>query len=73
MGAFSFWHLLLVLIVVLIFFGPGRLPGLGNSLGKAIRGFKEGIDGDGDKERVAKDGQKESLDTTKDKSSNNQS
>jgi sec-independent protein translocase protein TatA len=52
MGQFSFWHLLLVLGVVLIFFGPSRLPGLGNSLGKAIRGFKEGIKGE-DEERDA--------------------
>lgn len=43
MGEFSIWHLLILLVVVLIFFGPSRLPGLGNSLGKAIRGFKEGI------------------------------
>ena len=39
----SFWHVLLVLAVVLIFFGPSRLPGLGSSLGKAIRGFKKGL------------------------------
>ncbi len=45
MGEFSFWHLILVFGVVLIFFGPSRLPGLGNSLGKAIKGFKEGIKG----------------------------
>ncbi|MDZ4676067.1 MAG: twin-arginine translocase TatA/TatE family subunit [Oligoflexia bacterium] len=45
MGQFSFWHLLLVLGIVLIVFGPGRLPGLGASLGKAIRGFKEGLSG----------------------------
>lgn len=43
MGEFSIWHLLIVLVIVLIFFGPNRLPNLGNSLGKAIRGFKEGI------------------------------
>ena len=45
MGEFSIWHLLLLLFVILVFFGPSRLPGLGNSLGKAIRGFKEGIKG----------------------------
>ncbi len=42
----SIWHLLLVLLIVLVFFGPGRLPGLGKSLGEAIRGFKKGISGD---------------------------
>ena len=45
MGQLSFTHLLLLLIIVLIFFGPSRLPGLGKSLGEAIRGFKKGLDG----------------------------
>jgi sec-independent protein translocase protein TatA len=44
MGEFSITHLLLLLFIVLIFFGPGRLPGLGKSLGEAIRGFKKGLD-----------------------------
>ena len=43
MGEFSIFHLIIVLAVVLIFFGPSRLPNLGNSLGRAIRGFKDGI------------------------------
>jgi sec-independent protein translocase protein TatA len=43
MGEFGIWHITLVLGIVLLFFGPGRLPGLGNALGKAIRGFKNGI------------------------------
>ncbi len=43
MGEFSLTHLLLLAIVVLIFFGPSRLPALGQSLGKAIRGFKQGL------------------------------
>ena len=45
MGGLSFMHILLILIVVLIFFGPSRLPQLGQSIGEAIRGFKKGIDG----------------------------
>jgi sec-independent protein translocase protein TatA len=43
MGEFSIVHLGLVFGIVLVFFGPSRLPGLGASLGKAIRGFKDGI------------------------------
>jgi sec-independent protein translocase protein TatA len=39
----SFGHLLIVLVIALIFFGPSRLPSLGKSLGQAIRGFKEGL------------------------------
>ena len=43
MGEFSLTHLLLLGLIVLIFFGPSRLPQLGQSLGKAIRGFKQGL------------------------------
>ncbi len=39
-------ELLLLLGIGLIFFGPSRLPGLGKSLGEAIRGFKKGINTD---------------------------
>ena len=46
MGEFSLPHILIVLVIVLVFFGPSRLPGLGKSLGEAIRGFKSGIGGD---------------------------
>jgi sec-independent protein translocase protein TatA len=61
MGELSVWHLLLVLGIVLIFFGPSRLPGLGNSLGKAIRGFKSGIKGVGDDEDKTVETAKEIL------------
>ena len=43
-------ELLVILGVVLLFFGPKRLPGLGNALGSAIRGFKKGISGQEDDE-----------------------
>ena len=46
MGGLSFTHLILILVVILIFFGPSRLPTLGKSMGEAIRGFKKGLDGD---------------------------
>lgn len=41
----SIWHLLILVVIVLLFFGPNRLPGLGKSMGEAIRGFKKGLDG----------------------------
>ena len=43
MGQLSLPHLLILVLILLIFFGPSRLPALGQSLGKAIRGFKEGL------------------------------
>jgi sec-independent protein translocase protein TatA len=42
-GLFRPMHLLLILIIVLIIFGPGRLPEIGAGLGKSIRGFKRAM------------------------------
>jgi len=36
-------EMLLIAGIALLFFGPSRLPGLGKSVGQAIRGFKKGI------------------------------
>ncbi len=36
-------EILLLLGLALLLFGPSRLPGLGKSMGEAIRGFKKGI------------------------------
>jgi sec-independent protein translocase protein TatA len=43
MGEFSLSHWLIILVILLLFFGPSKLPSLGSSLGKAIRGFKSGL------------------------------
>ena len=43
-GLFQPMHLLIILVIVMIIFGPGKLPELGNSLGKAIRDFKREMD-----------------------------
>ncbi|RMH31382.1 MAG: twin-arginine translocase TatA/TatE family subunit [Nitrospirae bacterium] len=42
-GSFGFMELLLILIIVLIIFGAGKLPQLGEGLGKAIKGFKKSV------------------------------
>ncbi len=36
-------HAIILIVILLVFFGPSRLPALGQSIGKAIRGFKEGM------------------------------
>ncbi len=47
-GLFQPLHMLIILVIVLIIFGPGKLPELGEGLGKGIRSFKkamkEGLD-----------------------------
>jgi sec-independent protein translocase protein TatA len=40
----------IVLVIVLIVFGPKRLPELGKSLGEGIRGFRGSLSGDDDKD-----------------------
>ncbi len=37
--------MILVLVIVLVVFGPGRLPEIGNGLGKSLREFKESMSG----------------------------
>lgn len=44
------WHLVVILVVALLIFGPSKLPGLGKGLGEGIKGFKEGIKGIGGSE-----------------------
>lgn len=38
--------LILILVVVLIIFGPGKLPGIGKALGESISSFKKGVQGE---------------------------
>jgi len=44
------WEILLILAIVLIFFGVGKLPQVGESIGKAIRSFKKAQSGDEEEE-----------------------
>jgi sec-independent protein translocase protein TatA len=46
MELFAPMHLLLVLGIALLVFGPRKLPELGKGLGEAIRGFKNGVNAD---------------------------
>jgi sec-independent protein translocase protein TatA len=44
----SVWELLILLLVILLVFGPKRLPEMGRQLGKGMREFKESITGNDD-------------------------
>lgn len=46
MGSMSIWHWLIVLVVVVVIFGTGKLKNAGSDLGKAVKGFKDGMKGD---------------------------
>jgi sec-independent protein translocase protein TatA len=53
MGSFSPVHWVIVLIIVLLLFGPGRLAGVGKGLGEGIRSFKKGLNEDPDEPPAA--------------------
>jgi sec-independent protein translocase protein TatA len=46
MAGLGFPEMVVILIIALVIFGPNRLPQLGEGLGKAIRGFKDGLKDD---------------------------
>jgi sec-independent protein translocase protein TatA len=43
MGSFSVWHWLIVLVIVMMVFGTKKLRNMGQDLGGAVRGFKDGM------------------------------
>ncbi|MDY0087750.1 MAG: twin-arginine translocase TatA/TatE family subunit [Coriobacteriia bacterium] len=43
-------ELLIILVVVLLLFGPSRLPQLGKSLGKTMKAIRDGVDGKDEEE-----------------------
>ena len=45
MGGLSIWHWLIVLLVVVLIFGTKKLRNIGQDLGVAVKGFKEGMKG----------------------------
>ncbi len=46
MGSFSIWHWLIVLAVVLLLFGRGKIPELMGDVAKGIKNFKSGMSDD---------------------------
>ena len=46
MGSFSIWHWLIVLVVVLLLFGRGKIPELMGDVAKGIKSFKKGMTDD---------------------------
>ncbi|TFF19713.1 twin-arginine translocase TatA/TatE family subunit [Jiella endophytica] len=59
MGSFSIWHWLIVLAVVLLLFGRGKIPELMGDVAKGIKSFKKGMSDD---EAEAKPAERRSID-----------
>ena len=51
MGSLSIWHWLIVLVVVVLIFGTKKLRNIGSDLGGAVKGFKEGMKSEHDKDK----------------------
>jgi sec-independent protein translocase protein TatA len=47
-------ELIVILVVIMIIFGVGRLTDIGPALGKAIRGFKKGLSGQDEEASIEK-------------------
>lgn len=61
MGSFSIWHWLIVLVVVILVFGTKKLGNVGGDLGKAVKGFKDGIKGEDDAAAKAKEADEKKI------------
>jgi len=54
MGSFSIWHWLVVLVIVLLLFGAGKIPKLMGDMAKGVTAFKKGLkDGEEDVTKAA--------------------
>jgi sec-independent protein translocase protein TatA len=54
MGSFGLPEIILILVVVLLLFGPGRIGKVAGELGSGIRNFRKGIQGDEEKDEEKK-------------------
>jgi sec-independent protein translocase protein TatA len=45
MGSMSIWHWLVVLVIIMLVFGTKKLGNIGSDVGKAVKGFKDGVKG----------------------------
>jgi sec-independent protein translocase protein TatA len=46
-GVLQPWHVIVILVIVLVIFGPGKLPQLGKAMGETMKDFKKAVsDGD---------------------------
>jgi sec-independent protein translocase protein TatA len=70
MGSFSIWHWLIVLVIVLLVFGRGKIPELMGDMAKGIKSFKKGMsddDADADDARTVEHRADETVATAKEK------
>ena len=64
-GGIGMPELLVILVIILIIFGAGKLPEIGRGLGKGIRNFRKATSGDEENDANAKENEKELEDKDK--------
>jgi len=52
---FSGWEIIIVLVIVLLLFGPGRITKIAGEMGRGIKEFKDGLSGDDNPEETDKE------------------
>jgi sec-independent protein translocase protein TatA len=62
MGGLSIWHWVIVLVVVVLVFGTKKLANVGSDLGKAVKGFKDGVKGEEEKSIAQQSKDAETID-----------
>lgn len=53
MGVLQPWHLIIIVVIILVVFGPGKLPMLGKAMGDSMRDFKKAISDEPSKDSAA--------------------
>lgn len=63
MGAFSIWHWLIVLLVVVLVFGTKKLRNVGSDVGGAVKNFKEAMNDDSEEAKALEESAKTQKNT----------
>jgi len=64
-GKLGIWELVIILVIVLVIFGPKKLPGLGSAVGKTIKEFKTSISDPAAKKAAKEKEEAEALEATR--------
>ena len=59
------WEIALILVIILLVFGVGKLPQVGGAIGKGIRAFRKGQSGEGEEEEEEEEEEKPKKKITK--------
>ena len=67
MGTLGGWEWIIILVIVVLVFGVGRISKISGEIGSSIRAFREGVQGDKDKEKKKEEEAKKAVVVEEDK------